>query len=102
VIPLSPSRAGSAGVSFGVRVIPRAGRTAIAGTRGDALLVRIASAPVEGAANDALVEFLADVLACPRRNVTIVSGQKSRDKRISITGLSADQVGEKLSAILHE
>jgi uncharacterized protein len=102
VIPLSSSRTGSPAVSFAVRVIPRAGRTAIGGTRGHALLVRIASAPVDGAANDALTEFLAGVLGCPRRNVTIVSGQKSRDKRISVTGLSADQIAAKLSAILPE
>jgi uncharacterized protein (TIGR00251 family) len=99
LIPLSFLRSG---VSFAVRVIPRAGHAGIAGVRGDALLVRIASAPVDGAANDALIAFLAALLDCPRRDVAIVSGQKSRDKRIVVSGLSVDRVTAKLSAILHE
>ena len=56
MIPLAET---PAGVSFRVRVVPRAGRTGVAGTRGDALLVRLAAAPVDGAANDALIAMLA-------------------------------------------
>jgi uncharacterized protein len=58
--------------------------------RGNAILVRLAAPPVEGAANDALIAFLSKALDLPRRNVTIVSGDKSRDKRIRIVGLTAD------------
>jgi uncharacterized protein (TIGR00251 family) len=81
-----------------VRVIPRAGRTGLAGKRGDAVLVRLAAAPVEGAANEALVAFLADVLACPRRDIAIVGGERSRDKRLRIAGLTIDEIERRLSA----
>ena len=70
-----------------IRVIPRAPRTRVDGTRGGAVLIRLAAPPVEGAANDALVAFLSDALAVPRRNIRIVSGEKSRDKRVEIDGL---------------
>jgi len=75
-----------------VRVIPRAKKTELAGVREGAVLIRLAAAPVEGAANQVLVDFLAAVLAIPRRNVTIVSGEHSRRKRVSISGTSADAV----------
>lgn len=70
-----------------LRVIPRAPRTRVDGTRSGAVLIRLAAPPVEGAANDALIAFLAEALALPRRNIRIVSGDKSRDKRVAIDGL---------------
>jgi uncharacterized protein len=70
-----------------IRVIPRAPRTRVDGMRGGAILVRLAAPPVDGAANDALVAFLSDALSLPRRNIRIVSGEKSRDKRVEIDGL---------------
>ena len=96
-IPLGHS---TYGVTFAVRVIPRAGRTGAAGTRGDALLVRLAAPPVEGAANDALVAFLARAFDRPKRDVRILSGESSRDKRVAIGGVSGDAVALGLSAIL--
>lgn len=81
-------------------MIPRAGRDAIAGVRQGALLVRLAAAPVDGAANEALVRVLADGLDLPRRSVTIVSGERARDKRVRIAGLTAAVLNERLSAIL--
>ena len=59
------------------------------GTRGDAILIRLAAAPVDGAANDALIAFLADTLDIPRRDITLVSGERSRDKRVRIAGMNA-------------
>jgi uncharacterized protein (TIGR00251 family) len=97
VVPLSET---PAGVVLAVRVVPRAGRTGVAGVRGDALLVRLAAAPVDGAANDALVAYLSSVFARPKRDITIVSGQASRDKRIAIAGLALAEVTARLSAIL--
>jgi hypothetical protein len=84
-----------------VRVIPRASKTAIAGWRGDAVLVRLAAPPVEGAANDALVAYLARALGVPRRQVSIVAGHKSRDKRVAIDGLTEGDVSARVSAILN-
>jgi uncharacterized protein (TIGR00251 family) len=75
-----------------VRVIPRARKTEYAGERDGALLVRLAAPPVEGAANDALVEFLAAALGLPRRAVRIVSGERSRRKRVAIDGMTPEQV----------
>ncbi len=83
-----------------VRVVPRAGRSAIAGVRGEALLVRLAAAPVDGAANDALIACLAEVFTRPRRDITLVSGHASRDKRVAIAGLSKAQVAARLDDIL--
>ena len=95
-----PLTRGAAGIAMAVRVVPRAGRTAIAGVRGDALLVRLAAAPVDGAANDALVALLADIFDRPRRDITLISGHASRDKRVAIAGLSEAQVAARLNVIL--
>jgi uncharacterized protein len=70
-----------------IRVIPRSPRTRVDGTRGDAILIRLAAPPVDGAANEALLAFLSEVLDVPRRDLTLVSGEKSRDKRVRVTGL---------------
>jgi uncharacterized protein (TIGR00251 family) len=77
------------GISFAVRVIPRAGRSAIGGTRDGALIVRVNAAPVDGAANDELIEMLASALRVPRRSVVIVSGERGRLKRIQVSGIDA-------------
>jgi len=86
----------TAGVEFDVRVIPRARKTAIAGLRDDAVVVRLAAPPVEGAANDALVAFVAEWLAVPRRAVHILSGERSRRKRLAVDGASADLIRARL------
>jgi uncharacterized protein len=84
-----------------IRVIPRSPRTRVDGMRGDAFLVRLAAPPVEGAANDALVAFLAEHLEIPRRNLRIVSGDKSRDKRVAVTGLTAGDIAERMTRADH-
>ncbi len=73
-------------------MIPRAKKTEMAGTREGALLVRLAAPPVEGAANDALIEFLSKLFDLPRRAIRLVSGDKSRTKRVAIEGLTESQV----------
>ena len=85
-----------AGVDLDVRVIPRARRTEVAGLRDDGLVIRLAAPPVEGAANDALVAFVAEWLAVPRRAVHILSGERSRRKRLSVDGVTADLVRARL------
>ena len=79
-----------------VRVIPRSPRTRVDGMRGDAFLIRLNAPPVEGAANDALIAFLADALDLPRRSLRIVSGEKSRDKRVGVAGLDRAHIAAKL------
>lgn len=80
-----------------IRVIPRARRTAWDGIRGEALLVRLAAPPVDGAANAALIAFLANALGVARRQVTLVAGERGRDKTLRIEGLSAVEVGARLA-----
>lgn len=80
------------GVRFPVRVQPRASRTEVAGTQQGALKVRLQAPPVDGAANEALVEFLADSLGVPRRMVQIVSGASSRTKLVEVAGIDAGAV----------
>jgi len=80
------------GVRVSIRVQPRASADEIAGAHGDALRIRLTAPPVEGAANDALVDFLASVLGIARRDVTIVAGSTSRSKIVELTGITEDRV----------
>ena len=80
------------GVELTVRVIPRARKTRCSGVSDDALVVRVAAPPVEGAANDALIEFFSAALRVPRRAVQIVSGDRARQKRVAIAGVTPDQI----------
>ncbi len=82
------------------RVTPRAGRSGIAGVREDQLLVRLAAAPVDGAANDALIEVLAEAFDVPKRSVRIVSGARSRTKRVEVAGVAPDALQARLRLIL--
>lgn len=67
-----------------VRVIPRAQKTAFSGERDGRMVVRLAAPPVDGAANAALIAFLAEYYQVPRSRVRIVSGERSRNKRVEI------------------
>lgn len=84
-------------VTLDIRVIPRARRTELAGTRQGALLIRLAAPPVDGAANDALQRFLAELLDVPLKAVRIVSGISGRAKRVAIDGRTAEDIRAKLS-----
>jgi uncharacterized protein len=85
-----------AGVELDVRVSPRARKTILDGTRGNALLVRVAEAPVDGSANAALIAYFAEILRVPRRSVRLVRGERSRTKCLAIAGVTPDQVRELL------
>lgn len=87
------------GVEVDIRVIPRARITAVAGVRGDAYLVRLAAPPVENAANDRLIEFLAERLGVARRDVRIVSGEGRRQKRVAIARVTVDAVRARLGPV---
>jgi len=86
----------SGGVTFTVRVHPRAKKNAITGELGDALKLTLTSPPVDGRANEACIEFFAKLLKLPRSSVTIASGQTSRQKMIRVSGLSAEEVRKRL------
>ena len=79
-------------VTFLVRVQPRASKDEIAGEMGGALKVRLQAPAVEDRANEALVEFLAQLLKTPRTAVRILSGERSRTKRIEIRGVTLQQI----------
>lgn len=84
------------GAAFPVRVIPRARRNEIEGVQGNALKVRVTASPVEGAANQALIELLAERLKIRKNQIEIVAGQTSQHKMISVTGLRPSEVEERL------
>ena len=91
-----PIRELSGGVTFGVKVHPRAKKNAITGELRDALKLSLVSPPVEGRANQACIEFFAKLLKVPRTSVTIASGQSSRNKVIRVAGLSVEELRRRL------
>ena len=93
MIPITES---NGGVTFAIKVAPRASRSAILGVLGDALKIALTAPPVDGKANEACIAFFAEKLAVARSSVTIVAGESSRNKRIRVSGISAALVRERL------
>jgi len=93
VIPLHDT---PGGVTFAVKVHPRAKKNAITGELGDALKVSLTAPPVEGRANEACIEFFAKLLKVPRSSVTIASGQHSRNKVIRVADISAAELRDRI------
>ena len=83
--------------TFAVRVAPRASKEGVAGFEGGVLRIRLNAPPVEGKANEALVRFLAKELGVSRGSVTLVSGEKGRNKIVRIDGMTQEAV---LSALV--
>ena len=81
---------GEDGVRLTLHVQPRASRTELAGRHGDALKVRIAAPPVDGAANAELVRFLAELLGVAKSAVEIVSGESGRRKVVAVHGVGLE------------
>jgi uncharacterized protein (TIGR00251 family) len=86
-----------ASVRFAVRVQPRSSRTGVDGVHGDAIRIRVNAPPVDGAANDAVIEVMAKTLGAARRDITIVSGESSRSKIIEVSGMTAAAVRAALA-----
>lgn len=80
------------GVVLNVRAQPRSSRAGLDGVVGDALKVRIRSAPVDGKANKELVETLADAFGLPKSRVVIKGGETSKTKRVLLAGVAAADV----------
>ena len=88
------------GVSLQVRVIPGASKNEVAGIQDGALKVRLTAPPVEGKANRACVEFLSGLLGLRRSALAITSGEKSRKKTVSVTGLARGELEERLKGLV--
>lgn len=86
MIPYTESRDG---IVFKVQVVPRASRSEIVGEHNGALRVRIAAAPVDGAANEELVKLLARALRLPRSSIEITAGHSAKLKTVRIAGLES-------------
>lgn len=84
------------GAVLTVHVQPNASRTECVGPHGNAIKVRVAAPPVEGAANEALIRFLAETCSIPTGSIEIRSGSSSRRKQILLRGLSVQSVVERL------
>lgn len=81
-----------------VEVKLRASKSRVLGIKGERLSVALAAAPVDGAANQELIETLAEHFGVPRRQVRILAGAKSRRKVVELDGLGADEVRARLGA----
>ena len=86
------------GVSFAVKVQPRARRNAVAGVVGEAMKVQVTAPPEDGRANEAVVELLAETLGVKRRQVEILTGTTSREKVVRVTGMSRRELATRLVA----
>ena len=74
--------------------------TTFAGTRDNRLLIRLAAAPVDGAANDALIAFLSKALHIPSKSISLVAGQQSRNKRVLLSGITREDAERRLQDLL--
>ena len=90
--------ADSSGTVIKVKVIPRSSRTDILGKENDIYRMKLSDPPVEGRANKAVIELLAEKLGVPRRDIEIVSGKTGRLKTIRIRGLTAAEIARALEA----
>ena len=88
------------GVTFAVKVHPRARRERISGMLGDVLKLEITAPPLEGRANDACIDFFSDFLKVPRSSITIAAGLSSRNKVIRVTGVSAAALEQAFATAL--
>ena len=84
------------GVVLSVRVQPRSSKNEVIGEHDGVLKIRVKSPPVEGAANDALVAYLSKLLKRPKSSITILSGHRSKDKRLQVEGIGLEEVTSAL------
>jgi len=88
---------GSSGITLTLHIQPGAKKTEIAGTHGDALKIRLNAPPVDGKANAALIDFLAERLKLAKSRITLKSGQTSRRKVLAVEGIAAAEALHLLS-----
>jgi uncharacterized protein len=90
--PSDPVRDHPDGATVCLRVIPRAPRTALAGRHGGAHKLKVAAPPVDGAANDEVRRFLAELSGVRRAEVAIISGERARDKVVLVRGVAPERL----------
>ena len=96
-MPLPPYlRSEPDGVWLSIKVQPRASANEIGGVMGNELRVKVTAPPVDSAANEALVGFLAQTLGCARNKVELIRGQTSRHKIIRVRGMTAEDVVKRI------
>ncbi len=83
-------------VTFAVRVMPRSSRNQIVGVEDGALKIKLTAPPVEGAANAALIEVIAEWLGVRRSAVAIISGDKARNKLVRVQGVTTEQITQRV------
>jgi len=91
------SRQEAPGATLSVRIQPRASKNSITRMADGSFKIRLTAPPVDGAANEALVALLSEALSVSRSAIEIVSGHAARDKRISLAGMSLDEVKRLLN-----
>ena len=89
-------RAQAGGALLSVKLQPRASKNEIGRPLGDELKIKVTAPPVDAAANQALIELLAEKLDCARGRVELIRGQTSRHKTLKLHGFSPEEVAEKL------
>jgi len=99
-MPIKLMSSGPNAFNLALKVVPGASRDRIVGEHGDALKVSVAKPPEDGAANEAVEQFLREQLDLPRRDISLVRGFTSRDKVIRITGLTRAELTARLEALL--
>ncbi|MCI0525644.1 MAG: DUF167 domain-containing protein [Acidobacteria bacterium] len=88
------------GISFAVRVQPRSSKSGVAGELDGALKIRLAAPPVDGEANEELIRLLAKLFGVPRQQITLISGQTSKNKLVRVSGISIEEGAKVLAEAL--
>jgi uncharacterized protein (TIGR00251 family) len=96
--PLTAITAHPNGAVLAVVVTPRAGVTSLGAVEAGAVRIRVAAPPVDGAANAALLRFLAEMTGVGRSTVRIVGGETGRRKRVLFEGITAEELSRRLAA----
>jgi uncharacterized protein (TIGR00251 family) len=85
--------------TLSIKVLPRSSVNEIMGFEGDVLRVKVTAAPVDGSANQNLIQLLSKHLKVGKESIRIMSGQKSRSKVVCIYGMKKDEVSRRLASI---
>ena len=84
------SRTDGPSATVSVRVVPRSSKEGVAGFEGCVVRIRLNAPPVEGKANEALVRFLAKAVGVPKSRITLVTGEKGRNKIVRVDGITRE------------